>query len=72
MLEKDGTLVHMKFSNGNTTPLCRAACLRHNAIVELLLRYGADINTPSADGNTPAMWAAHQGDLELVKFFLMQ
>ena len=61
----------MKFSYGNTTPLCRAACLRHSAIVELLLRYGADINTPSADGNTPAMWAAHQGDLELVRFFLL-
>lgn len=32
-LEKDATLVHMKFNNGKTTPLCRAACLGHNAMV---------------------------------------
>lgn len=72
MLEKDATLVNMKFNGGKTTPLCRAACLGHNAVVELLLRYGADVNTASADGNTPVMWAAHQNNLELVKFFLMQ
>ncbi len=59
ILEKDATLVNMKFNGGKTTPLCRAACLGLNAMVELLLKYGADINTPSSDGNTPVMWAAH-------------
>lgn len=32
-LEKDATLVHMKFNDGKTTPLCRAACLGFNAMV---------------------------------------
>lgn len=48
----------MEFNGGKTNALCRAACLGHNEIVEILLRYDGDVNACSAEGNTPIMWAA--------------
>ena len=59
LLEKDEAAANMTFGGGKTNALCRAACLGHNEIVELLLRYDGDLNVPSADGNTPIMWASH-------------
>ena len=58
MLEKDASAANMTFAGGKTNALCRAACLGHNEIVEILLRYDGDVNAPSADGTTPIMWAA--------------
>ena len=37
------------------------------SIVEYLIKQRADIDCISKDGNTPLMWAAHQGNLATVK-----
>ena len=51
-------IVNIKLCGGRTNPLCRATWLDHRDIAKLLIKYGADINTPSIDGKTPLIWAA--------------
>jgi CHAT domain-containing protein/Flp pilus assembly protein TadD len=38
--------------------------------VQKLLESGADVNALDANGATPLMWAAYQGDLEMVKWLV--
>jgi uncharacterized protein len=50
------------------TPLMRA--VRHRPILELLLKYGANVNYDSGYGRTVATVAAFLGELDNVKLFL--
>lgn len=48
------------------TPLHSAAAHRHNAVIQLLLAHGANVNARQQGGETPLMEAAQNGDSELV------
>src|SRR5262245_29737987 len=49
-----------------TTPLVAAIAARQPRIVELLLRYGADVNFGAKDGHVPLCTAAWYGDSDTV------
>ncbi len=53
-----------------TNPICRASYLGHIPMVAMLLKYGADVNLPSSEGNTPLMWAAFRNNYKLTQFLL--
>ena len=38
--------------------------------VRKLIAAGSDVNVPEADGTSALLWAAHQGDVELVNLLL--
>ena len=50
--------------------LVQAARSRDGAAVAALLRQGADVNAPQADGATALHWAAHWNDLETMERLL--
>jgi len=55
---------------GCNTPLI-AACKEDNLeMVQLLIKYEADINKKNNDGLNPLMWACRRGNLEVVKFLI--
>lgn len=54
VLDKDSKLVHAQDSNG-WTPLHEAVRGDSEAIVELLVERGADVNAPTKFGETPLM-----------------
>jgi ankyrin repeat protein len=51
-------------------PLAAAAGARHKAMVELLLRRGANINAQDENGETALGYAVAGGELEIVKLLL--
>ncbi len=55
--------------NGGLT-LAEAVKQQDAAAVRSLLRQGADVNTPQADGSTALHWATHLDDLEIVKLLV--
>ena len=54
-------LVNAPMVKGLTNPICRATNMNKKGIVMILLKHGADVNSRSADGRTPLMWAAFKG-----------
>lgn len=54
---------------GNTA-LHWAAGTGNEALAELLLEYGADVNEPDQMGKTPLVRAAHMGQTEMVRWLL--
>ena len=70
MLEYDDVAVDSKDRYGRT-PLWWAAENGHEAVVELLVEKGADVNSKEdRDGRTPLWWAAENGHEEVVKLLL--
>jgi ankyrin repeat protein len=50
--------------------LVNAAADQDKTLVRTLLKQGADVNAPRADGSTALLWAAHWDDLETVDLLL--
>jgi uncharacterized protein len=68
-----GASVNAEASNtfvSRVQPLHSAAANRDPACCRLLIEAGADVNAQQADGFTPLMEAAQEGDVELAKMFL--
>ena len=57
-------------TDGDYTPLHRAAPLCGSEAVRLLLRHGADPNAPDMNRATPLMSAAHAGKLENLRLLI--
>ena len=55
---------------GATTPLEAAALEGHREVMRTLIQARADVNRPVADGFTPLITAASNGDLESVRLLL--
>jgi ankyrin repeat protein len=50
-----------------------AALLGHASVVEVLLTKGeVEVNGPGITGNTPLMWAAYAGQLDVVKMMVQK
>ena len=69
LVEKDGSLVHLKDAAGNT-PLHQAAITGSVSISELLLSKGADINAINTQMNTPLHLAIQNGKDEVSKYLI--
>jgi uncharacterized protein len=54
------------------TPLMVAANRNMNKIADLLISYGADVNSVSQVGTTPLMFAVHENNLPLVKTLIKE
>lgn len=66
-----GADVNLQASNAQqVAPLHAATSARHEAIIDLLLAHGADVNARQQQDITPLMQAAHHGDVALVRKFL--
>jgi hypothetical protein len=52
------------------TPLIEAIKAKELPQVQRLVEEGMDVNAMDANGATPLMWAAYQGDLEMVKWLV--
>jgi ankyrin repeat protein len=50
--------------------LCEAASRGHLGIVKLLLKAGADINSPGFDNETPLLVAIRNNQAAVVKFLI--
>ncbi len=53
-----------------STPLIKAALFLPKESVELILKAGADINTPDNEGDTALIAAAYRGDQDCVEYLL--
>jgi ankyrin repeat protein len=53
-----------------TTPLFIACANGHTAIIEMLLRAGADMNLAMEDGSTPIFIASFSGEVEAVRLLI--
>jgi len=57
-------------ANGGQSALMWAASQRHSAVVEELVRRGADVHAGSKTGFTPLMFAAQQDDVESARILI--
>lgn len=62
--------VDERLNIGGETALTTAISKKHNEIAKALIEAGADLNVQNADGWTPLMRAANNGDVEIVKLLL--
>ncbi|XP_041379485.1 ankyrin repeat domain-containing protein 50-like [Gigantopelta aegis] len=62
--------VKMKEANHKKTPLHYAAEKGHNAIVEILIKYKADVNCVDENGTTPLHYAVNRGYTDVVQVLL--
>ena len=67
---KHGADAKPKNSYFNRTPLSYAAANGRDAIVQQLLKLGADVESKDAHGRTPLLWAAENGNEAVVKLLL--
>jgi hypothetical protein len=70
LLKEHPKLATCTFYNGVTNPMCRATFLGHRNIVQLILKYGGDINARSSDLRTPLHWAAWRDDYQMIELVL--
>jgi len=70
LLEEHPDYVNTPLCNGSTNGICRASFLGYKNIVNLLLKYGADINLRSSNGRSPLIWAAFREHLDLIDLLL--
>lgn len=70
-LLRQGASVHYKTAD-NLTAFGAACYQGHYDIATLLLEHDADYNAINPGGNTPIMWAASIGHVEIVKLLLAQ
>lgn len=69
ILQKDTTLTSI-FDEDGLLPIHWAADRGHVAVIECLIKYGANINSKDIDGQTPLHYAASCGHLDVVKYLL--
>ena len=50
--------------------MCRATYLGHRNIVQLLLKYKADINKPSQNKRTPIIWASFRENIQMMELLM--
>lgn len=63
--------MHLSFFECSVLRLTRFICLIGNAkIIEILLKYGADVNSKSDSGDTPLHIAAQDGHTKIVEILL--
>jgi len=67
MLIAAGANVKAETEHGAITPLFMACTNGNAAMIELLVKAGADVNAPKANGTTPLMLAAASGSVPAVK-----
>jgi ankyrin repeat protein len=66
LLEAGAEVDAVARNDQQVTPLHSAAAHRHNAVIQLLLAHGANVNARQENGETPLMEAAQNGDTALV------
>jgi ankyrin repeat protein len=70
MLVRAGANVNAKTRLGDITPLLMAAKSGNSAVVDLLVKAGADTKAVSTTGTTPLMLAAASGNADAVRILL--
>src|SRR5262249_25225760 len=72
LLLQAGANANAKTRLGDVTPLLLAATNGSAAIVEMLVKAGAAVNTANANGTTPLMFAAASGKTDAIRILLDQ
>src|SRR5262245_56529984 len=57
-------------AGGNASPVATAAHANDVAQVRQLIKSGADVNAPAADGTTPLLYAAFDSNVDMLKTLL--
>ncbi|RYP77373.1 hypothetical protein DL771_001168 [Monosporascus sp. 5C6A] len=70
LIEDKGAAVEARYKEYSQTPLCWAAENGREAVVQLLLDKGANIEAKDNDGRTPLSWAVEKGHEAVIKLLL--
>jgi len=70
MLIQAGANANVKTRLRDVTPLQLAATNGNAAMIELLLKAGADVNVPNGNGTTPLMFAAASGKTDAIRILV--
>ena len=62
--------VNTSLCNETTNPICRATYLGNKNIVNLILKFGGDVNLRSTHKRTPIMWASFRDNTKMMEFLL--
>ena len=62
----------MKLSEDKTHALARASFTGNLTMVQMLVEHGANVDIPTENGNTAAMWAAFVGNAAVLAFLISQ